>query len=887
MSAMLARLRSYVRTLRARGAFEDGMDEEMRFHLESRTADLVRRGLSPADAARRARLEFGSIEKQKDLARASIGVRLLDEFRGDLRYAFRTFVRNKAFAATAVITLALGIGANAAIFNLMDALLLRMLPVYRPQDLVQLTLASPGDKSPSESISYPLVLALDQQRDVFDGVAGFSGDRFTVGTGRSMSMVHGADVTGAFYDTLGLKPALGRLLSRADDVRGAPLVAVASYGYWERAFARDPAIVGRTIVLNGARAEIVGVSPRGFVGANVGATADLTIPVAAVPIVEPRAAGLVGPGNSWLRVLARPRPDVTAAEATARLSAAWPHIAERAISPSWSVTRRNSITQARLAMRPGGTGWTYLRDMYVKPLQVMMGVVALVLLIACANVASLMLARASARRKEIAVRLAIGAGRARIVRQLLVESVTLSLTGAAIGVFLATAAGGLIVGVISTPQRAVVFDLTPNWHIILFTTAVALTTALLFGMAPALQSTSDGPLQAQRDDTRTATPRSRLLPSLVAAQMALSLVLLIGAGLFIRTLRNLHGLDAGFRPEGVLLVGLERRPGSVPLSVLERVRALPGVVSASFSTHTPMSGATWSEPALPAGQRLPERDTAIFVGATPGFFGTLQIPIVAGRDFTDGDARQSPAVAIVNQRYADRYFPAQNPLGHRLSAVVRGEHRELEIVGVARSANTSGLRRPPPPTVYVPYAQLIGDVPTNLELRVEGPVTGLTATLQQMLQPLQPNDPIEVERLSSQVDGTLVQERMMATLGAGFGLLALALACVGVYGLLAYGVARRTKEIGIRMALGARRSRVLTMVLAGAQRPLLAGVALGVPAAWALSRWIQSMLFGLQTYDPVAIGSATLLLTAVAHIAASVPAWRASRVDPLVALRHE
>jgi predicted permease len=884
---MIGRVRSLVRNLRGRIAFEDQMDAEMRFHLESRAAHLVRSGLSPAEAMRQARIEFGPLEKQKDEARASAGLRLLDELRGDFRFARRTLAANKGFTATAVVTLALGIGANAAIFSLMDALLLRSLPVDRPQQLLQLSLASPGDKAGFVSVSYPLVIAVDKERGIFAGVAGYSGSQFTVGAGAAMSRVPASLVTGAFYETLGLQPVVGRLLSRGDDAPGAPLVAVAGYGYWERAFARDPGIVGRTIVINGAPAEIVGVSPRGFAGANVGAVADLTMTVAVLPAISPSSAGLLGPGNSWLRVLARPQPGISAGEAEARLEAAWPRIASQAINPAWPAARKASITEARPGLAPGGTGWSYLRDVYVKPLQVLMGVVVLVLLIACANVASLLLARAGARRKEIAVRLAIGAGRGRIVRQLLVESLVLSLAGAAAGILLARAAGGAIVDVISTPQTTLVFDLTPNWHVIGFTAAVAITTALLFGIVPAWQSTAAGTAHALKDDARTGSSRSRLLPALVSAQMALSLVLLIGAGLFLRTLGNLRALDAGFQSDGVLLVSLQERQGSLPAAVLDDVRRLPGVLSASVSTQTPLSGWTWSEPALPSGQPLPERDTAVFVGASPGFFDTLRIRLAGGRDFTAMDTRRSAPVAIVNERYARRYFPAGNAIGSSLSAVVRGERRTLAIVGLVKSANTSGLRQSPPPTVYVPYAQLTGDVPTNLEIRAAGSIAELTPALRRVLQPLMPDSPIEVERLSSQVDGTLVQERMMARLGTGFGLVALVLAGVGVYGLLAYAVTRRRREIGIRMALGAQPRGVVGLMLRGARLPLAAGILAGVPAAWAVSRSFQSMLFGLAPADPLAIAGGTLILAVIANLAAYLPARRAARVDPLLALKCE
>jgi putative ABC transport system permease protein len=884
---MLHWLRSLWRATSRRGRFEDDMDAEMRFHLETRAADLRRRGLAPPLAARLARLEFGSIEKQKDLARAGIGLRRLDEIVGDFRYALRTFVRNRAFAAAAVVTLALGIGANAAIFNLFDALVLRSLPVPHPEQLLLLKLGSRTDQVGNPTFSYPLVRALDAERDIFAGVAGFSGSSFAMGSGESLRRVPGAVVTGAFYETLGLTPAAGRLLTRADDVPGAAAVAVASFGFWERQFGLSPAAIGQAILLDGVPVVIVGVSPRGFAGANVGAVADITLPAAALTQVSPDMAPLLGRGNSWMRALARLRPGVSQEQASARLAAEWPRIVAPVISPEWPAFRKEWFTGGVLRMAPGGTGWTYLRDMYVKPLRVLMAVVALVLLIACANVASLLLARASARRKEIAVRMAIGAGRARLVRQLLVESGTLALAGAAGGIVLATLGGHLLVGMISPGGPPLVFDLTPNWRVIGFTTAVATATALLFGLAPALQSTAAGPAPALREDARTGTPRLRLLPSLVTAQIALSLVLLIGATLFVRTLRNLQTLDPGFRAEGVVLVDLDRRGAAVPATVLDSVRAIPGVVSATVSTHTPLSGSTWTEAAMPAGQPLPERENAVFVGAGPAFFSTLAVGLVAGREFTDQDTADAPAVAIVNQRYADRFFPKQNPVGQFLTVAMGGTRRDLEIVGMARNTNATGLRRTPSATVYVPYSQVIGDRPTAYSVRASGSLAEIGAAMLKTLQPLVPNTPLEARPLSLQLNATIAQERMMAALAGAFGVLALVLASVGIYGLLAYSVARRTREIGIRMALGARRNRVVALVLGGALKPLAAGLLIGLPAAWAAARWIESLLFGLKPTDPVSIALAILALIVVAQAAAWLPARRAARVDPLIALRSE
>jgi predicted permease len=380
---------------------------------------------------------------------------------------------------------------------------------------------------------------------------------------------------------------------------------------------------------------------------------------------------------------------------------------------------------------------------------------------------------------------------------------------------------------------------------------------------------------------------SRLLPSLVIGQIALSVVLLVGAGLFVRTLQNLRSVDPGFVSDGVLLVDLDARRTGLPLEVLSEVRRIPGVVSASISTHTPLSGAIWSEPAVRAGQPVPERDNAFFVGAGPGFFDVMQTRLRAGRPFTDGDVARRPAVAIVNETFARQHFRNEDPVGQRLSATVRGERKELEIIGVAADTHAAGLRASPPATVYVAYAQLTGNFPSTVTIRAAGPLGEISDAIRDTLQRHVPNAPIEVRALSEQVNARMVQERMLATLASGFGLLALALVTIGLYGLLAYGVARRIKEIGIRMALGAERSRVIALVLRSAVRLLLIGIALGVPAALGASRWIESMLFGLKPTDLATVGGAVVLLVTTAQVAAYVPAWRASRVDPLAALRDE
>jgi putative ABC transport system permease protein len=888
---VLYRLAAGVRWLFHRKRAEQQLDDELQGFVEMSSADKVRDGVPPAQARRLAILELGGIEQAKERVRTDRHGALLDDIGRDVRYAFRIFGKYPGFTLVVVLTLALGIGANTAIFTLVDALMLRWLPVRNPQELVQLTFTPSDTRNPGESLSYVIVRALADRHEIFACVAGFGGgSNFDVGSPGSVSRVPGAMVTGGYYETLGLNPVIGRLLTYGDDERGAPLVAVISYGYWERAFARSPEAVGQRLLINGVPVTIVGVSPRGFVGANVGRLTDVTMPVAALPQINPEAAPLLGPGNFWLDVLARLRTDVSIPEAEARLAAVWPRISEPLIAAHWPAFQRKAMAEAVFQLSPGGTGLTYLRRIYMRPLIVLMAMVVVVLLIACANIASLLLARSSARQKEIAVRLAIGAGRGRIVRQLLIESTLLALVGAALGIGLAWVSGRFLVSLISTGPARVAFDLTPNWHILSFTGAVAIATAVLFGVVPALQATAAGPSPALKEDTRMSRSRPRLLPSLVSAQVALSLVLLVGAGLFVRTLQNLQNLDPGFRSEGVLLVGLEARETAVSQELVDALQLIPGVMSASVSTHTPLSGAIWSEPAVPAGQPLPERDTAFFVGAGPHFFTTMRIPLVAGREFTEHDSADGPAVAVVNEAFAARYFAARNPLGQHLSAKVRGRPRELEVVGLVKNTNAAGLRKVPPPTVYVSYAQVTGGnfpVYPTLEVRAGGALGQVAVAVRQALQRRLPGETIEVRPLSAQVDATIVQERMMATLAGAFGLLALMLACVGLYGLLAYSVARRVKEIGIRMALGAQRTQVIAHVFGGAARLVMIGIAVGAPVAWAASRWVESMLFGLKPTDPAAMAGAIVLLITAAQLAAYVPAQRAARVDPMAALRHE
>ena len=866
---------------------EADLERELRSHLEAETEEQQ----GDVDAARRA---LGNLGRVQEDVRETWGWMWIERLGQDLRYALRAMRQSPGFTATAVLSLALGIGANTAIFSLIDALMLRWLPVRDPQELVQVKIRMAGP-SAAESFSYPIVRALADQKEIFAGLCGFSGGGTTVGRPGAVTRASSATVTGAYYETLGLNPAVGRLLTRDDDEKGAPAVAVISDGYWERHFARNPDIAGQTLLVGGFPVTIVGVSPPGFDGIDVGSTADITIPMATFARLNPDAAGLLNLGNNWLRVLARPQKGISNAQAQARLAAVWPQVAA-AIAPSGAPSARvKALATASFELVPGGTGYTYLRRMFREPLLVLMGLVSLVLLIACANVANLLLAQAAARQREIAVRLAIGAGRGRIIRQLLTESALLSALGAALGVCLAWVVSRFLANMLATWQARVIFDLTPNWHVLAFTCSTALATGLLFGLAPAFQGTAAGPSPALKEDTRMSRSQSRLASSLVSLQVALSLVLLIGAGLFTRTLQNLQNLDPGFRREGILLTNLDgKREGyrdarldEFYKRLLEEVQQVPGVISASLSDHTPLSDTMWTMAVAPAAQPLPSEDNVEFEAVGPRYFETIQTPLLRGREFTLNDSGPRPTVAVVDEAFVRNFFPNQDAVGRHIHVTLDRVATDLEIVGVAKDATSFALRMAPPAMVFIPAFQELPANSATLEIRAAGSLSQAASAVSKVLQPKLPHAQVEIRAFTDQVNSTLVRERMMATLAGGFGALALILACVGLYGVLAYSVARRTKELGIRMALGAQRSRVIVMVVKGAIRLVVAGIALGLPAAWVASRWVKSMLFGLTATDPATIAGAAAILATAALVAAYLPARRASRVDPMTALRHE
>ena len=872
-----------------------GLEDELRFHIDMAVESYLRQGLGPEEAHRRAHADFGGHQQIREHYHDQKGLPMLETTLQDLRYGLRILAANRSFTAMAVLSLALGIGANSAIFSLLYALLLRPLPVPNPSELVQVKINIAG--KPSDSFSYPVIQALAERKDVFTALGGFSGNTFTVGPPSAPVRTPGAWASGGFFAALQLTPAAGRLLTPDDDRPGAPLAAVISDAYWDRKFQRSRAAVGSTLLVEGLPATIVGVTPLGFTGADVGQVADLTLPFQLLAHLSRDRQGLLQAGNQFNRIIARPARSLSVDQARARLKVIWPAMAQVSVNSRTPQKRREAMLASTLNLSAGGTGWTPLRSQYSKPLTVLMAISALVLLLACTNVANLLLARSAVRRREFAIRLAIGAGRARVVRQLLVESLLLSFLGAALGLFLAHYGSRLLLTQVS---QTIHLDVGLNLAVVEFALAAAVLTGLLFGTAPALRSTSAGCATALRTASSASQARGRLAGSLVAVQVALSFLLLIAAGLFVRTLHNLETIDPGFRHEGVLMADLDSRSivhagpaadarvAALFHNALDTMTAVHGVTAAALSNFTPISGGYWSQSVQVKGHAGFDEDI-IFFAVSPGFFSALSMPLHAGRDFTFRDDATGPPAAIVNLEFVRRFLPGVNPLGQVISAADSRYWKDMEIVGVAGDSHLYTLREAPRPCVYVPFFQQAPDRIGygTFEVKAAGSLNTVAADLSRALARVAPGAELRVRPFTAQVESSMRRERLMARLAGFFGTLALVLAAVGLYGLLAYSVAQRTAEVGVRIALGAEPGAVVRMMLARGMYPVAAGILIGLPLAWWTTRYISTLLYGLNPFDPLTIAAAVSTLTVVALAAGFVPARRAAKVDPMTSLRQD
>jgi putative ABC transport system permease protein len=823
---------------------------------------------------------------------------LVDALSQDLRYALRALRSSPAFAAVAILSLALGIGANTAIFSLIDSVILKTLPVSHPEQLLQVTMAKDGGY-----YTNPIWEQVRDRQDVFSTVFAYGGARFNLSSGGEARYATSKYVAGQFFETLGLHPVLGRLLTPADDKRGCPATAVLSYGFWQKEYAGRADVIGKSISLDNHPFEIVGVIEPGFTGVDVGASIDLYVPICTQSIIiSPENSWLDQRGTWWLRVIGRPKPGVSPTQAEARLRTLAPAIFEATVPSNMKPDRQAAYRNRSFGIKPAANGLSSVRNEYQQALIVLMVITGVVLLIACANVANLLLARSAARQREIAIRMALGSGRARLVRQLLTESLVLSLTGAALGIMFAQWGTRLLVKFLSSGGNVVFLDLTIDSRVLAFTAGIGVLTGLLFGLAPAWRGTRVNPQSAMKANARGVIEGSKfgLGKALVVLQVALSLLLVVGAGLMLTTFFKLETLDPGFERDHILLTSVDLRNGHYPQErrgavykeMLEHLRSLPGVRSVSDSDMTPISGGVWNSYVRIDGYTAKSREDTIvnFNQVSDRFFETLGTALIAGRDFNAGDTPESTTVALVNQAMVKKFFAGANPLG-KIFRLDEGNKvgAPIEIIGIVKDAKYETLREEVPPTAYRAMSQSAKPrTSISFEVRVAaGSPTALVSAVKSAIAEVNRDVSLQFSSLAVQVDESLARERLLATLSGFFGGLALLLAMIGLYGVMSYNVARRRNEIGIRMALGAEQSRVLRMVLREVAILIGIGLAIGLGAALATTRFVESFLYGMKSNDPWTLFSAAAVLALVAALAGFLPARRASRLDPMTALREE
>jgi putative ABC transport system permease protein len=898
-------------------AREAELVEELSQHLTDRYNELRCNGDDDTEACRLLKAELSDGRLVAELspllstspATAAPGLdgreRLFAGLGNDLRQAARLLRLNPGFAALAILSLALGIGANTAIFELIDAVVMRTLPVPSPQQLADIQEVHGGrigsTVARQKEFSFAIWDQLRQQRKAFSGIAAWSTERFDMGQGGEARYAEGMWVSGSFFQVLQVQPMLGRLIAQSDDYRGCGIRgAVISNAFWQREFGGRGNIIGSKLSLDGHPFEIVGVTPPSFFGLEVGRNFDVALPLCTEPAIHREGAWTADSTTWWLAAIGRLNQGWTFKRASAELASIAPGIYSATVPAEYDAAARQDYVRFSLKAQPAATGASPLRKQYAEPLWMLLSISGLVLLIACANLANLMLARAGARQREMALRLTLGASRLRLTRQLLVESLLLALSGAAIGIALAQVLGRVLTAYINNTQDPLFLPLYPDLRVLSFTFGVALLTCVLFGVAPAIQAAGADPATVMKSGGRgLAAGRERFLlrRGLIVSQVALSLVLLVAALLFVQTFRNLLALDAGFRQENVLVADFDFSPLNIPAAnrleykreLLEKVKNMSGVISASETSIVPLSGDGWNEfidiPSASISRKL-----VYFDAASAGYFKTLQTSMLAGRDFSENDTPASPPVAIVNQQFARSFLGQTNPIGMTFGVKQPGGKPDklYRIVGLVGNTKYRDLREDLIPIIFVAEYQ-IADPGTDSTflIRSNEATSALIASLKDATAKGSPAIVLNFSSLRTSILERLTRERLMATLSGFYGILATVLAIVGIYGIISYMVVRRRNEIGVRIALGADKVNILGMILGEALILLVIGLVAGTGLVAAAGNAARAMLFGLEPFDPLTLALAAGGLTIVAVAASTIPAARAVAVDPMQVLREE
>jgi putative ABC transport system permease protein len=898
-------------------AEEASVANELAQHLEDRYEELKQEGVDDREISRLLRDELNNgrlVAEMKGLLPAvrdaiSPGQgrheKPLAGLGNDLRYATRMLRLNPGFAAVAILSLALGIGANTAIFELLDAVVLRTLPVQAPQQLVNIGEIHGGrignTVARQKNFSFALWQQIQQQQKAFSTIAAWSTETFDLGQGGEAHYIQGMWVSGSFFRTLGIQPLMGRLLTESDDHRGCGIqAAVISYAFWQQAFGGRANALGSKLLLYGHPFQVIGITPASFYGLEIGRNFDVAVPLCSEPTLRPEDSWTADTTTWWLDVIARLDYGWSIEKANAQLSSIASGIFAATVPPEYDAKARNDYLRFGLVAEPAATGVSELRTKYEDPLRALLAISGLVLLLACTNLANLMLARTGARQREIALRLALGASRPRLIRQLFTENVFLALAGGAVGLILAQVLGKVLVAFIGNSENPVFLPLYPDTRVLLFTTGIALLTCLFFGVAPAIHTGRVDPGTVMKMNERgitNARHRFLLRRGLIVSQVALSLVLLVAALLFVQTFRNLLTLNPGFRRDGVLVADFDFSALHIPAQsradykreLLKNVRNIPGVICAAETAIIPLNGDGWNEfiniPDLGISRQL-----VYFNAVSPGYFQTLQIPFLAGRDFDDTDTANSEPVAIVNERFAHTYLGGAYPIGKTFRVRQDGgkPDRILHIIGLAGDTRYRDIHDEPTPIVFVsPYQRPIADTDSTFLVRSNEAPAALIASLKDTAAKSSPEIVLTFTILRTSVLEKLTRERLMATLSGVYGALAAILAMVGIYGVISYFVIRRRSEIGLRIALGARRTSVVGIVLREAAWLVAGGLLVGTIGAIACARTVGTLLYGIKPVDPMTLIGAAGALVTIGFAASLLPAVRAALVDPLQVLRDE